>query len=336
MGGTGLGLAICKAICEAMGGTITVQSEVGRGTTFTVRFRANGAEPPIIAQPVQLDEIEGDIGTRLPLRILLVEDNATNQFVTVQYLAKFGYRTDVAVNGQEGVEMVARHPYDLIFMDCHLPIMDGFEATKRIREASPGPSQPIIVALTASAFEDDRTKCLAVGMDDVVAKPVDPDMLQRVLLKWGTAVACQPSRQGQSIQVPLDHQFARAEGEGPVKADELLQSFSGMERILAKGIESFLTNVPQSLTRIHKALETNDGEKLAGAAHALSGTAAMFKASSLAGLLRELERRGHEGQMAHAADLVRVIDVEVDRTFRQLALIKVQCQTIASERPVNR
>lgn len=335
-GGTGLGLAICKAICEAMGGTITVQSKVGRGSTFTVRFNAHGAEPPIVAQPVQLAQVEESLGTRLPLRILLIEDNPTNQVVTVQYLKKLGYRTNVAVNGQEGVEMVNRHPYDLIFMDCHLPIMDGFEATKRIRQESAGRSQPVIIALTASAFEDDRAKCLAVGMDDVLAKPIDLDMLQRVLLKWGTAMSSLPPPPGQLIQPTQGHQFASAEGEGPVKADELLQGFSGMERILAAGIESYMTNVPQSLSRIHQALEANDGKKLAGAAHALSGTTAMFKAASLAGLLRDLERHGHGEQMTLAANLVRVIDVEVDRMFKQLALIKVQCQTIASERPVSR
>ena len=245
MGGTGLGLAICKGICDVMGGTIDVQSEIGRGTTFTARFQAEGVEDVSAIVPERPAQIETDLGTRFPLRILLVEDNPTNQLVTVQFLAKLGYGTDVAANGQEALEMVVRHPYDLIFMDCRMPIMDGFEAARRIRQSLPSTRWPAIVALTASAFEDDRAKCLAAGMDDVLAKPVELDVLQRALAKWG----CVGGLEGAAPDV-VDRPPTGASAGGPVDVAVLLQGFAGMERTLVSGVGSFLSDTSDLLRDI--------------------------------------------------------------------------------------
>lgn len=331
MGGTGLGLAICEAICTAMGGRIEVQSEIGRGTTFSVRFRAEGVEGVSAVSPERVAQIETDLGMRLPLRILLVEDNPTSQLVTVQFLAKLGYRTDVAANGQKALEMIERGPYDLIFMDCRMPIMDGFEATKRIRQALPGARRSAIIALTASAFEDNHAKCLAVGMDDVLAKPVDLHMLQQMLVKWGG-----DGGRDEPAHDTADRPSARTVSGGPVEVAVLLEEFAGLERSLASGIGLFLRDSSSMLSRIHDALETRDGERLCDAAHTLKGTAAMFRAPSIVGLCRDIERYGQEGCMDRAADLYRGLEFEVERARGPLALLKVQCETIASEHPVRR
>jgi signal transduction histidine kinase/ActR/RegA family two-component response regulator/HPt (histidine-containing phosphotransfer) domain-containing protein len=331
MGGTGLGLAICKAICTAMGGRIEVQSEIGRGTTFSVRFRAEGVEDASAVSPERVAQTETDLGAQLPLRILLVEDNPTSQLLMVQFLGKLGYRTDVAANGQKALEMFERHSYDLIFMDCRMPIMDGYEATKCIRRAPSGARRPAIIALTASAFEHDRSKCLAVGMDDVLAKPVDLDMLQQVLVKWG--------RDGGRDEPAHDtghRPSAEAVNGDPVEVAVLLEEFAGMERSLASGIELFLRDIPGMLRDIHDALETRDGDRLCDAAHTLKGTAAMFRAPSIVSLSRDIERSGQEDCMDRAADLYHALEFEVERTRGPLALLKVQCQTIVSEQPVRR
>ena len=331
MGGTGLGLAICKAICAAMGGSIQVQSEIGRGTTFNVRFQAEGVECVSVVSPERVAQIEEDLGERLPLRILLVEDNPTNQFVTVEFLAMFGYGTDVAANGQKALEMIERREYDLIFMDCRMPVMDGFEATKCIRQAPVGAHRPAIIALTASAFEDDYAKCLAVGMDDVLAKPVDINMLQQALVKWGG-----DRGRGAPARDRADRRSAEAVNGGPIEGAVLLEEFAGMERSLASGIELFLRDSPGMLRRIHDALEACDTDGLCHAAHTLKGTAAMFRAPSIVSLCRTIEQCGLEGLLGQAADLSCALALELERAREVLALLKVQCQVISSEHQVGR
>ena len=115
-------------------------------------------------------------------RILLAEDNAVNQRVATRMLEKLGHHVDVAANGFEAVNAVARLPYDLVLMDCQMPECDGFEATRLVR-ASGGP-QPVIVALTANAMKDDRARCLAAGMDDYLSKPLKIEALTDMLQRW--------------------------------------------------------------------------------------------------------------------------------------------------------
>jgi signal transduction histidine kinase/HPt (histidine-containing phosphotransfer) domain-containing protein/ActR/RegA family two-component response regulator len=329
--GTGLGLAICKAICTAMGGRIGVQSEIGRGTTFTVDFRSGGVEGVPAVSPEGVSHIEAGLGGRLPLRILVVEDNPTNQLVTVEFLAKLGYGVDVAADGQKALEMVEGRQYDLIFMDCRMPIMDGFESTKRIRQAPLNQHRPAIIALTASAFEDDYTRCLAVGMDDVLAKPLDLHMLQQVLVKWGGH---------RGVDAPVHEKAAiSSEGEvsgGPVEVAVLLEEFAGMERGLASGLESFLRDAPNMLRRIQDALEAGDADGLCDAAHTLKGAVALFRSPSIVSLCRTIEQFAREGSLDRAAEPSRALALELERARGALALLKVQCLTIASEHQVGR
>ncbi|MCS7225743.1 MAG: response regulator [Gloeomargarita sp. SKYB31] len=122
-----------------------------------------------------------------PLRILLAEDNPVNQKVALKQLESLGYKADVAANGQEALEMALRFPYDLVLMDCQMPVLDGFAATRRLHELHQEgrlPQRPIVVALTANAMKEDREKCLAAGMDDYLSKPVNKEDLRQVLQRW--------------------------------------------------------------------------------------------------------------------------------------------------------
>ena len=191
-GGTGLGLAISKQLAQMMNGKIGAQSVLGVGSTFwfTARFEKvpdKQAEEEVLDNKVQKSP-EADDAPSLPdkVRILLVEDNPVNQRVALAMLKKLGFRTDVVANGQEAVQALQTVPYDLVLMDCQMPEMDGFEATRAVRQkesATSSPSIPII-AMTASAMQADREKCLQAGMSDFIAKPVQQGELAEMLARW--------------------------------------------------------------------------------------------------------------------------------------------------------
>ena len=151
----------------------------------------SGAKPAAPKAPVSA-KLDGTLASRLPLRVLVCDDNVINQKVALRLLQQMGYRADVAANGLEALEALDRQPYDLIFMDVMMPEMDGLEATRLIRERQKQPSQfpnykspLIIVAMTASAMYGDREKCLAAGMDDYVAKPVRLEDVRMIVERWG-------------------------------------------------------------------------------------------------------------------------------------------------------
>jgi len=177
-GGTGLGLAISKKLVELMGGRTGVESEVGVGSLFYVDLPLPAAQPPQTAPC----EPTADLPEAFPdKRILLVEDNEVNRKVATRLLAKLQVQVDIAVNGLEAVQKATETAYDLILMDCQMPEMDGYEATRTLRRQ--GVQTPII-ALTANALEGDREKCLACGMNDYLSKPIQADKLRLTLARW--------------------------------------------------------------------------------------------------------------------------------------------------------
>jgi len=189
-GGTGLGLAISRHLAEAMGGTIQVDTEVGRGSTFKVTLPVQIPDNLDQAAAYLKEQNETKSREMVPfdesLNILLAEDNVTNQKVTVAFLKKLGCHSDIAEDGREAVDMVNAKEYDLVLMDIQMPNMDGYEAAKLIRKnesSSNGESVPI-VALTANAMRTDQERCYEAGMNGFLSKPLKIDELQTVIRRW--------------------------------------------------------------------------------------------------------------------------------------------------------
>ncbi|MBQ7649891.1 MAG: response regulator, partial [Victivallales bacterium] len=182
--GVGLGLAITKNIVTLMGGRITLVSELGQGTTFTVRLTLRLAKPANNKH----DAAKSDSSDNSSKCILLVEDNEINRDIAMELLKNMGYKFEIAGNGKEAVDKIGDSPsgtYSLILMDVQMPIMDGYEATRKIRSLGKGDSKTIpIIAMTANAFDEDRAEAIAAGMNEHLTKPVQPKLLAETLKKY--------------------------------------------------------------------------------------------------------------------------------------------------------
>jgi CheY-like chemotaxis protein len=190
-GGTGLGLAISKQLIELMAGSIGVGSHPGEGSTFwfTLPLTVDAEPCPAAVAKTPGTLILDRMFAGSSIRVLVAEDNVVNQRVATRMLEKMGLRADVACNGREAVEMFKVSPYQVIFMDCQMPEMDGYAATKEIRRLEGPVRHAAIVAMTAEAMTGARETCLTAGMDDYISKPVGPEDLSEALLKWIANVA---------------------------------------------------------------------------------------------------------------------------------------------------
>jgi CheY-like chemotaxis protein len=242
------------------------------------------------------------------MRVLLVEDNIVNQKVAALQLERCGCRVDAAANGKEAVEMIQRIPYDVIFMDCQMPVMDGYEATKGIRNLEGEDRHTPIIAMTAAAMIGDREICIAAGMDDYVAKPIRPDLIRSVLAKWapGTGTA--------DAEVAAPGRAAASDGVIDVARLELLvQLDRGGGDLLNEVLHQYLGDTAERLTALHAAMAGDDMTKVAELAHSTRGASANVGASMMATLCARIEQLAKQGDAAACSALTAVVDGEFER-----------------------
>jgi PAS domain S-box-containing protein len=235
---------------------------------------------------------------RAQLHLLMVEDNAVNQAVALGILENLGYRADVAADGRSALLALAENDYDLVLMDCQLPEMDGYEASRRIRD----PDTRVrnhnipIVATTANAMSGDREKCLAAGMNGYVAKPLNPDALAQAIEEWTVGMPAPPERAPAS---PLGSNRDRT--AAVFDEEEFVERLMGNEDLAQRIVRGFVDDMPHQLALLAQAVNSLDGNALRLAAHSIKGAAANVGGLEMSGIAWKLEQAGSAGDLTAAA-----------------------------------
>jgi CheY-like chemotaxis protein/HPt (histidine-containing phosphotransfer) domain-containing protein len=287
-----------------------------------VRVISGSKPPPRSPTNAKLDPA---LAKRLPLRVLLCDDNVINQKVALRLLQQMGYRADLAADGVQALAALDMQPYDLIFMDVMMPEMGGLEATRLIRERQAQPSRfpfyktpIIIVAMTANAMQGDREKCIAAGMDDYLAKPVRLEDIRAIVERWGSAAGSaetggaaaappQPVAVNGSVPAP-----APAEAP-PVEMERLLDFTDGNPDNLKELVTLYLNQTSEQMGQLDVAVRTGAAQEVRRLAHSCAGASATCGVRQLVPLLRELERQGAEGKLTTAAGLCQQAAREFQR-----------------------
>jgi CheY-like chemotaxis protein/HPt (histidine-containing phosphotransfer) domain-containing protein len=228
-------------------------------------------------------------------RVLVAEDNEANRLLALKQLERLGVQADAVPDGEEAVAVLASTPYDLVFMDCNMPRLNGFAATRRIRQAerAAGMGRVIIVAMTAGAMDGDRSACLAAGMDDYLCKPVMMDDLEEMVARWLPADG-PPARGAQAPGDPGVVPETVDDTAVDPRAFEAFRSSLGDDDFVASFVDTFLTQLAVRLESLEASSSAGDGDGLRFVAHTLKSTSAMLGAGRLAGLCAELESSADE------------------------------------------
>jgi PAS domain S-box-containing protein len=306
-GGTGLGLTIARQLAELMGGTIGVKRMEGTGTSFwfTVVL-AKQKSLPFPPSPPREEETrvfpkQGEVGGKNTnnARILLAEDDPINQHMTKLFLTKSGYHVDVANNGRIALKLLEENDYAVVLMDCMMPVLSGYEATAIIRnQASAVRNHAVpVIALTANAMREDRESCLAAGMDDYLAKPIEVTKVLAMLEKW---ISLDVTR---GAETSRDVETCAAAVDVFNKGEFVSRSMGDLQ--LSRYVASiFMENAPEYIESIRRALAANDAGALRQSAHKLKGAAATMALPQLAETAYLLEVNAESGTMERATGLL--------------------------------
>ena len=277
-----------------------------------------GGEVEMGARVGRASQIDSGLGDRVPLKILLAEDNPTNQKLALLTLKQMGYKAEIAGNGRQALQAIQREAFDLILMDVQMPEMDGLEATRQIREYEdeehgPDGHRTRIVAMTANATVHDKEKCLAAGMDDYVSKPVRPEALQRALVR---------SR----VAEPLSEEGETRRGQTIAVAETAIRELC--EALEPEGViemaESFLNDVPEMIAELKRTAEAGELKELERAAHSLKGAASIFSWKELSARALAVEDLAEAGQLTDAT--ARIQDIEEEFSLAHGALERAVLQ----------
>jgi CheY-like chemotaxis protein len=281
-GGTGIGLAISRSLAELMGGEIGFDSRPEAGTTFWL-------EVPLALGSVSEGKADVPASSTMPsLKILVVEDNATNQLVARMILSRLGHRVDIASDGLEALAAVSQHNYSLVMMDVSMPTMDGLEATRRMRSLGGWSAEMPIIAMTALATPEDRRHCMEAGMNDFITKPVTREKLE--------AAIC-------AVVTPWTVNRHSGSGDPAIESAALVQL---AEDIGVEGARKVLVTFVSDIDRLGQiALDSarrGDVAEFSRTAHSLKGISSMVGATRLQSIASRLERDARSGALIDVID----------------------------------
>ncbi|MEI9894958.1 MAG: PAS domain S-box protein [Chthoniobacter sp.] len=249
-------------------------------------------QPPVLtAAPVE------------KLRILIAEDNPVNQKVALYQLQKLGYMADVVDNGRRVLEALARSRYDIVFMDCQMPELDGYEATRDLRAIEGDERHTWIIAMTANSLEGDREKCLNAGMDDYVSKPVKPEVLLAAIRRYSGLRGIEQDKREINVEGIVDTKVLAGFRELEIE---------GEDGILAKLIDVFIENAPRVIKDARRAYNGRMSPQLERAAHTLKGSCSNFGAERMRAACERLERSAKDGNLDTAANLLKEVENEFE------------------------
>lgn len=248
-------------------------------------------------------------------KVLLAEDNLVNQEVAKAMLSKLDLTVHIANNGQDAVALALKNNYDLILMDCQMPVMDGYEATSQIRAQQNNSQRVPIVALTANATEFDRSDCLHAGMDDFLSKPYSFDQLRKIILCWLPKEKAEPS----TVIVPSTREASFEASNKPLlnlKQLDQIRSLdtTGGNELMRRILHAFLDSAEDNMNQLTQAILNGDAENLRRTAHTLKSSSANIGADGLSGIFRQLETFGRSGEMNSA----RMLQEKLQQLYQQV------------------
>ena len=240
--------------------------------------------------------LDTNLGSKYPLKILLAEDNLVNQKVAVKIFNKLGYRIEVAGNGYEVLEAVENIEYDIIFMDVHMPEMDGLEASQELNKLYGNENRPKIIAMTANAMQGDREECIAAGMDDYMSKPVRLEALQELLERWGSIIA-----QKNSMRYLLEHEkiITKFIDESKISFLDDLQS-EGDLKFFVEILDIYLAETPKLIELVIEAARNKNAQDLMFCSHKLKGGSVTLGLEEISKIASDLEQLGRQNSFEGA------------------------------------